>query len=478
MSLRTVLIADDSPLVRRMIQKMLEAAGLNVVMAADGLEALEKAASEDVAMVILDVAMPRMNGYQACRLLKTEPTTRDLPVVILTTRDQAGDRYWGAETGADYYITKDTDPQRIVELVKNILAERAPKHRPAAEAGPRTPVDILSRVNQLLDRKLYEATLLSDLGRLARSSVEFDETFTAVMAVVAKAADFGLGGMGFVEGDDFDLVLTLRRPAAAAAVEAACGRILQAVVKTRGEPFGRVQRRLVASGVASGPEQPGLPDLLTVPVVSTGRMAGVLALAGGAVSRIAPETLTFLEALAGQAHIVLENSRLFARVRDLSIRDSLTGLYNHRHVLELVAQAVERADRYQEPVSLLMADIDHFKAVNDEHGHLAGDALLRQLAGVLTDSVRSVDAVGRYGGEEFVMLLPHTAYEEARRLAERIRARVQSCAFRVGERTHRMTLSLGVFSCPSPIVSTAADLVREADRALYRAKGTGRNRVK
>ena len=145
---------------------------------------------------------------------------------------------------------------------------------------------------------------------------------------------------------------------------------------------------------------------------------------------------------------------------------------------KLVAQAVERADRYQEPVSLLMADIDHFKAVNDEHGHLAGDALLRQLAGVLTDSVRSVDAVGRYGGEEFVMLLPHTGYEEARRLAERIRARVQSCAFRVGERTHRMTLSLGVFSCPSPIVSTAADLVREADRALYRAKGTGRNRVK
>jgi two-component system, cell cycle response regulator len=477
-SLRTVLIADDSPLVRRMIQKMLEAAGLNVVTAADGLEALEKAASEDVAMVILDVGMPRMNGYQACRLLKTEPTTRDLPVVILTTRDQAGDRYWGAETGADYYITKDAEPQRIVDLVKNILAERAPKHRERAEAGPRTTVDILSRVNQLLDRKLYEATLLSDLGRLARSSVEFDETFAAVMGVVARATDFGLGGMGFVEGDDFDLVVTLRRPAAAAAVEEACGRILQAVVEARGEPFGRVQRRLVASGVASGPEQPGLPDLLTVPVVATGRMAGVLALAGGAVSRISPETLTFLEALAGQAHIVLENSRLFARVRELSIRDSLTGLYNHRHVLELVAQAVERADRYQEPVSLLMADIDHFKGVNDEHGHLAGDALLRQLADVLTDSVRSVDAVGRYGGEEFVMLLPHTGYEEARRLAERIRARVQSCAFRVGERTHRMTLSLGVFSCPSPIVSTAADLVREADRALYRAKGTGRNRVK
>ena len=139
---------------------------------------------------------------------------------------------------------------------------------------------------------------------------------------------------------------------------------------------------------------------------------------------------------------------------------------------------MERADRYQEPVSVLMADIDHFKAINDENGHLTGDALLRELATVLLDSVRSVDAVGRYGGEEFLVLLPHTAYEEALMLAERIRARVQACAFRVGERTHRMTLSLGVFSCPSPLVSSAADLVREADRALYRAKNAGRNRVK
>ena len=118
----TILIADDSPLVLRMIEKMLEGAGFGVVTARDGLEAIEKAVAEDVRLVILDVMMPRMNGYQACRLLKTEPATRDLPVVILTSRDQAGDRFWGLETGADYYITKDSEPQRILELVRNILA--------------------------------------------------------------------------------------------------------------------------------------------------------------------------------------------------------------------------------------------------------------------------------------------------------------------------------------------------------------------
>ena len=117
-----VLIADDSPLVLRLIEKMLAAAGYSVLTARDGLEAIEKAMAEGVDLVILDVMMPRMNGYQACRLLKTEPTTKAVPVVILTSKDQAGDRFWGLETGADYYITKDSDPQRILELVKNILS--------------------------------------------------------------------------------------------------------------------------------------------------------------------------------------------------------------------------------------------------------------------------------------------------------------------------------------------------------------------
>src|SRR5215208_1575949 len=131
-----------------MIEKMLEAAGYEVVTAPDGLEAIEKAVLEDVRLIILDVMMPRMNGYQACRLLKTDDATRDLPVVILTSRDQAGDRFWGLETGADYYITKDSEPHRILDLVENILgsAPVTPRPRPA-EA--RSRVDILSRVNEL-----------------------------------------------------------------------------------------------------------------------------------------------------------------------------------------------------------------------------------------------------------------------------------------------------------------------------------------
>src|SRR4029077_3782978 len=122
----------------------------------DGLEAIEKAFNGDVNLIILDVMMPRMNGYQACRLLKNDPSTKMLPVVILTSKDQAGDRFWGLETGADYYITKDSEPQRILDLVKNSLSsDGRERTRPTQRS---TGVDILSRVNELLDRKLYEAT--------------------------------------------------------------------------------------------------------------------------------------------------------------------------------------------------------------------------------------------------------------------------------------------------------------------------------
>ena len=104
---KKVLIADDSPVVLSALESLLGGAGFAVVKARDGLEALEKAYSEDVSLAVLDVTMPRMTGYQACRLLKSEPATHDLPVILLTSRDQAGDRFWGLETGADYYVTKD-----------------------------------------------------------------------------------------------------------------------------------------------------------------------------------------------------------------------------------------------------------------------------------------------------------------------------------------------------------------------------------
>jgi two-component system cell cycle response regulator len=474
-----VLIADDSPLVLRMIETMLQQEGLCVVTACDGLEAVEKSLADDVDLVILDVMMPRMNGYQACRLLKSEPASRALPVVILTSKDQPGDRFWGLETGADHYITKDAEPQRILELVKGILRDNPRSDRPRPAGGGGSSVDILSRVNELLDRKLYEATILSEMARVAHNLVQFDECFVSVMGLVARIVDFGVGAMAFVEEQQLEVFLMLQRPASPAVVDELKARLLEAVARERGGAgFRRVQARLFApSGSAGAREQTQLLGFAAFPVADKEGRGGVLALGGKALAQLAPQTAELLRQVASQAHVVLDNSRLFERVRNLSIRDSLTDLFNHKHSMELLAQEFARAGRYDDTLSVLLMDIDHFKRVNDEHGHPAGDAVLRDVALVLRDVLRSVDAVGRYGGEEFIAILPHTGREEARRAAERVRAAVESHRFHVGAGELRITLSVGIASRSAHEVDAPAALVREADRALYQAKEAGRNGV-
>jgi diguanylate cyclase (GGDEF)-like protein len=133
--------------------------------------------------------------------------------------------------------------------------------------------------------------------------------------------------------------------------------------------------------------------------------------------------------------------------------------------------------RYQESFSVLMIDIDHFKQINDEHGHPVGDVVLRDVAHLLKDTLRTVDAVGRYGGEEFLAVLPHTTSEEAVQTAERVRLRVEQHAFKVQDKVLKVTISIGVATYPGGHADSASTLIREADQALYRAKDAGRNRV-
>ncbi|HOM80422.1 MAG TPA: diguanylate cyclase [Armatimonadota bacterium] len=169
-----------------------------------------------------------------------------------------------------------------------------------------------------------------------------------------------------------------------------------------------------------------------------------------------------------------ERNRLLA---ELATHDELTRLHNRRYLEQRLSEEVPRAKRYRLPLSCLMLDLDHFKRINDTYGHPAGDAVLRQVADILRTSVRSVDVVGRYGGEEFLIILPQTGAEGARVLAERIRQRVEQELFDIGGQTIHCTTSIGVAAASDGDVPDAGHLIAEADRALYHAKVTGRNRV-
>ena len=182
---------------------------------------------------------------------------------------------------------------------------------------------------------------------------------------------------------------------------------------------------------------------------------------------------------AGRRVLALQEELVEAReaLREQATRDGLTGLWNRTAIFEILQNELARSGRSGEPLTVLMADLDGFKPVNDHFGHMAGDAVLRQVAARMRASVRRYDAVGRYGGEEFLMVLPGCELAGGLLLAERIRDAIGCESFRAGDAELKLTCSLGAACATPPAVPHADDLVREADAALYRAKGQGRDRV-
>jgi diguanylate cyclase (GGDEF)-like protein len=172
-----------------------------------------------------------------------------------------------------------------------------------------------------------------------------------------------------------------------------------------------------------------------------------------------------------------ELERANTRLRHMSQTDGLTGVDNRRHVEERLTEMFEHAARLNEPLAVVMCDVDHFKSVNDTLGHQAGDAVLKQLAEVLRTTAREIDRVGRYGGEEFVVLLPGSNLQDAAAFAERVRRAVEATEFAYPGGTVRRTLSAGVAAWPHPDVRHQEALVKAADDALYAAKECGRNRI-
>jgi diguanylate cyclase (GGDEF)-like protein len=190
------------------------------------------------------------------------------------------------------------------------------------------------------------------------------------------------------------------------------------------------------------------------------------------------DDLNLLSIFANQAAIAIQNAQLHQEVKQQAITDGLTGLFNFRYIKGRLKEEVKRAQRFKHDLALIMADIDDFKKFNDTYGHPEGNKVLKNLANILRSNIREVDIVARYGGEEFIIILPEANREEAKKIAERIRSKVEKCNFADGKNhlERKITISLGITSCFQENI-TPQGLVQKVDQALYKAKRKGRNRV-
>lgn len=463
-----VLVADDSPTVLAAVRETLASAGAQVTTAGDGAAAVRTAMDTQPDAIVLDISMGGINGYHACRLLRLETTTRDTPIVILTSREPEPAQFWAERAGADACLFKDDG---LAGLTTAILEARAARRRstPVVATHParRTPTsdgDVLERLATLLDRELFKATILDDVSALAAHMDDLQTTLELLGDVLRRVIEAPFAALLH---DAPPGLFALSRPDVP--LEALWNIVWGASSRPEWAPNYSEERQVVVPRVS---EQVALTGLEPRALHAAPHWEFVYFLHRG--ESLSVESLELCRLFAQAATLVVSNARLRAEAQRSALTDELTGVFNRRYVQGRVEVELERSSRTGGTLSLVLLDLDEFKKINDEHGHLVGDGILRETAQSISRILRPYDVLGRFGGEEFVILAPDTPLEGAVRLAERARqtiARLHPPGAGV-----QLTASFGVTVARRGEPDVDA-LFRQADDALQRAKRAGRNRV-
>lgn len=220
----------------------------------------------------------------------------------------------------------------------------------------------------------------------------------------------------------------------------------------------------------------GVRSLLAAPLVVEKEIVGIARIEGKEPYLFESDDLRLLDYLTLVGSLSLWNAHLFSKVQELSITDTLTGLYTHRFFQERLEEEILRAGRYHADLGILLIDVDHFKKFNDTYGHPAGDEILKAIAGFIKQSVRVTDLLARYGGEEFAVLLLQSGYQTSYNVAQRIRQSIADASFSLGSQIVHLSVSIGLAAFPEE-ATIASQLIRIADQRLYQAKAAGRNCV-
>lgn len=445
-----ILVVDDVEVNVRLLEAKLTLEYYDVVACQDGVTALAIAAEHQPDLILLDVMMPGMDGFETCKRLKSDPATRHIPVVLVTALDGREDRIRGLDAGADDFVTKPIDDVVLFARVKSLtrLKEVTDELREREESGRRLGVNVEGaarlrgsggRVLVVDDDAQQQQRMMVELAKQHRPLVEADPE---------------------------------------KALAAAAGPIDLMIVDTTSANFDGL--RLIAQArSAQGTRK--LPILAVVDPLDRPRLVKALELGA---NDILPRPIDS-EELSARVRTQVRRKRYADFLREkldysleMAVTDALTGLHNRRYMAGQLQGLVNRAGRGGEPVAVLVLDIDHFKAVNDGFGHDAGDEVLQEFAVRLATNVRAVDLPCRLGGEEFVVVMPGTNLEDAHRIADRIRRDVASTPFRVmgGREQLSITVSVGVAASLGED-DTPEALLKRGDEGVYEAKARGRDQV-
>jgi diguanylate cyclase (GGDEF)-like protein len=478
-----VLVVDDDDDIRELLALTLRHEGWTVVASRSGSEALAAIREHAPIVALVDYQLPDMSGLDLMRFARS--VDRDLPCIVVTGQGNERVAVDIMKAGAADYLVNPFEPREIVAAVRRAAEDRrfrGSRLYRDLSGDLAAKNELLERRMEQLSRRMSETSTLYEAARILTSQLALGEVLATVLRLATQMFQTAASSVRLLDESGENLVLVAhaglgeeycqRGPlplgSSAAGRAAVSGEPVHILDVCRDDVYRKGEVLL----------RENLRSLLCLPLLVRGRCIGVMTLYHRRPRSYETEELRFLSTFAGTVSIAVDNARLYGEQARLAVTDGLTGLYNHKHFHEALAAELGRARRYGHPLSLVLVDIDYFKVFNDSLGHQAGDALLRELAGMFKAAARQNDLVARYGGEEFAFLLPQTDKRQATALAKRLCRAVERRRFE-GEEVlpgGRLTVSLGVAAYPEDVMH-ASELVGRADLALYRAKNLGRNQV-
>ena len=448
-----VLIVDDDPTALAALEMRLSEEYFEVSTAGDGEQGLEQMKADPPDIVLLDVVMPGINGYEVCERMRSDPELLHVPIVMLSVKSEPEDVVQGLKAGADDYLEKLFDDVVVLARIRSLVRSKLMMDEFRRREQTSNQLGVLDSEEDLIDSDVLERRILvidDDAETVGRISMALASSYQVTSE---RDPDRAMA----VAGDgEFDLIVV------SLTMDGSDGLRLCSHLRTMEET------RQTAILVITEPDSSemlvraleiGVSDYLKVPVNTDEMMARV---------RTQIKRKMYQDRLCANYETSLA----------LAVTDSLTGLHNRRYMVSHLDTLMERGRESGRPVALLIMDIDHFKNVNDNYGHAVGDEVLQEFAERIKRNVRGIDLAVRYGGEEFVVVLPETDLEVAKMVAERLRQNVAEEPFEVSADvgTITVTASIGGTVYDGTEVSTDG-LLRRADEALYTAKNQGRNQV-
>ncbi|MFQ5647482.1 MAG: diguanylate cyclase [bacterium] len=493
MPTKKILIADDLTTIVIMVKSIMTGAGYEVITASDGLEAIHAFYTHHPDLVILDVMMPHMNGYQSCRLLKNDPVTQHIPIIMLTSRDHPIDQFWGEYSGADAYLVKDiikeTSAKKLLGTVNELLNRAAEIDFSSEEFDELSDISdnvILSRINNLLDNKLLETTIVSEIRTLVKNVKDSEKNLAGIMFLIRKLVPYDVGAVMLTDRKGNNLIVG----AIVAQVDTDYPeKICRQIYREWLEKHPELKDKKIPSPQISvfknifndsSPLQKQASSYLRASFKSH-LIQGNFLLASHHEDIYSERDQQILDSVIQEASMVVDNMWLYRTIEQLSITDGMTGFYNHWYFFEIMKKILTNRRKDDNSFSLIMFDIDNFKHYNDTYGHQQGDNVIIETSQLVSQVIRHKDITVRYGGDEFIVLLPNTPLELAVECAERVRSSVENHEYKGQEKPLKVTVSLGVnHYSPTSYPNGYADMnkiLKDTDEALYKSKEKGRNYV-